>query len=92
MSRSLATALQRVLLPAGLPDVAGWAMAALYEPAGEAVLVGGDFYDWFTLPNGHILFFVGDVSGNWSRPTSCAPDPTPPPADKSRRPSSGEDR
>jgi sigma-B regulation protein RsbU (phosphoserine phosphatase) len=63
ISHGLATALQRVLLPAGLPDVAGWAMAALYEPAGEAVLVGGDFYDWFTLPNGHILFFVGDVSG-----------------------------
>jgi sigma-B regulation protein RsbU (phosphoserine phosphatase) len=52
-----------MLLPAGLPDVAGWAMATMYEPAGEAVLVGGDFYDWFTLPNGHILFFVGDVSG-----------------------------
>ncbi|SDY02067.1 Stage II sporulation protein E (SpoIIE) [Modestobacter sp. DSM 44400] len=52
-----------MLLPAGLPDVPDWAMAALYEPAGEAVLVGGDFYDWFTLPNGHILFFVGDVSG-----------------------------
>lgn len=63
MSHSLASALQRVLLPAGMPDVTGWAMAALYEPAGDAVLVGGDFYDWFTLPNGHVLFFVGDVSG-----------------------------
>ncbi len=38
-------------------------MATLYEPAGDTVLVGGDFYDWFTLPNGHVLFFVGDVSG-----------------------------
>jgi serine phosphatase RsbU (regulator of sigma subunit) len=63
MSHDLATALQRMLLPAGMPDVADWAMAALYEPAGEVVLVGGDFYDWFTLPNGHVLFFVGDVSG-----------------------------
>lgn len=59
----LAAALQRMLLPAGLPEVAGWSFAALYEPAGDAVLVGGDFYDWFSLPNGRVLFFVGDVSG-----------------------------
>ncbi len=59
----VAAALQRVLLPPGLPEVASWGMATLYEPAGETVLVGGDFYDWFTLPNGHVLFFVGDVSG-----------------------------
>ena len=60
---SLAAALQRMLLPAGLPEVAGWSVAALYQPAGDAVLVGGDFYDWFSLPNGKVLFFVGDVSG-----------------------------
>lgn len=59
----MAAALQRVLLPASLPKVDSWALATLYEPAGEAVLVGGDFYDWFTLPNGRVLFFVGDVSG-----------------------------
>ncbi len=59
----MAAALQRVLLPPGLPDVEGWAMATLYEPAGEAVLVGGDFYDWVTLPNGHLVFMLGDVSG-----------------------------
>jgi serine phosphatase RsbU (regulator of sigma subunit) len=59
----VATALQRVLLPPELPDVPGWAMATLYEPAGETVLVGGDFYDWFVLPNGHVLVVVGDVSG-----------------------------
>lgn len=61
--RTVAAALQRVLLPPGLPQLAGWGMATLYEPAGEAVLVGGDFYDWFSLPNGHVLFLVGDVSG-----------------------------
>jgi anti-sigma regulatory factor (Ser/Thr protein kinase) len=59
----VAAALQRVLLPASLPKMDAWALATLYEPAGEAVLVGGDFYDWFTLPNGRVLFFVGDVSG-----------------------------
>ena len=59
----LAAMLQRVLLPPGLPDIQSWAVAALYQPAGEAVLVGGDFYDWFTLRNGRVLFLVGDVSG-----------------------------
>lgn len=59
----LAAALQRILLPAALPELPGWSVAALYEPAGDAVLVGGDFYDWFSLPNGRVLFFVGDVSG-----------------------------
>lgn len=62
-AHGLVAELQRMLLPPELPDIAGWAMATLYEPAGETVLVGGDFYDWFTLPNGHVLFFVGDVSG-----------------------------
>ncbi len=61
--RGLSEALQEVLLPRGLPDVEGWATATLYEPAGEAVLVGGDFYDWFTLPSGNALFVIGDVSG-----------------------------
>lgn len=61
--RSVAAALQQALLPTGLPEIDGWAVATLYEPAGEAVLVGGDFYDWFTLPNGNVLFFLGDVSG-----------------------------
>jgi sigma-B regulation protein RsbU (phosphoserine phosphatase) len=61
--RAVATALQRVLLPPGLPEIDGWAVATLYEPAGNDVLVGGDFYDWFVLPNGHVLFFIGDVSG-----------------------------
>lgn len=60
---ALAATLQRMLLPAGLPEVAGWSFAALYQPAGDAVLVGGDFYDWFNLPNGRVLFCVGDVSG-----------------------------
>ncbi len=61
--RNLAEALQRVLLPPGLPELPGWAAATLYEPAGRDMLIGGDFYDWFRLPNGHLLFFLGDVSG-----------------------------
>ncbi len=33
---------------------------AFLRPARE---VGGDFYDFFELPNGHLCFTVGDVSG-----------------------------
>jgi serine phosphatase RsbU (regulator of sigma subunit) len=59
----VAAALQRVLLPPALPEIESWALATLYEPAGEAVMVGGDFYDWFRLPDGRVVFFIGDVSG-----------------------------
>lgn len=52
-----------MLLPPGLPDIEGWSVAALYEPAGEAVLVGGDFYDWFTMPDGRMVLLFGDVAG-----------------------------
>ena len=58
-----ATALQRVLLPTGLPEIEDWAVSTLYEPGGEGVLVGGDFYDWFTMPNGKVVLVIGDVSG-----------------------------
>lgn len=55
----VAAVLQRVLLPR-LPDVAGPAMATLYQPAGDAGLVDRDFCDWPPLSNGPVPFFVGD--------------------------------
>ncbi len=39
--------LQRSLLPKRLPDLPGWEFAAYYQPAQS---LGGDFYDFFTLP------------------------------------------
>lgn len=58
-----AEALERALLPAKLPDIPGWSIATLYEPAGDQVLVGGDFYDWFCRPDGSFAFLLGDVAG-----------------------------
>ncbi len=52
--------LQRHLLPARLPAVEGLDLAARFEPARE---IGGDFYDFFTLPRGRLAIQVGDVSG-----------------------------
>ena len=60
--RIAATALQRSLLPSALPAVPGMEIAARYVP-GRGV-VGGDWYDVFTLPAGQLCVTVGDVAGS----------------------------
>jgi serine phosphatase RsbU (regulator of sigma subunit) len=60
--RIAATALQRSLLPSALPTVPGIQVAARYVP-GRGV-VGGDWYDVFTLPSGELCVVVGDVAGS----------------------------
>jgi phosphoserine phosphatase RsbU/P len=60
--QTLATTLQRTLVPSALPDVPGLELAALYHTA-SADLVGGDFYDIFHLADGRWAFFLGDVCG-----------------------------
>ena len=60
--RAAVTALQRSLVPSALPAVAGADLAARYVP-GSGV-VGGDWYDVFTLPSGQLCVTVGDVSGS----------------------------
>jgi serine phosphatase RsbU (regulator of sigma subunit) len=62
VERAAATALQHSLLPARLPDVAGFEFAARYIPAGSGQ-VGGDWYDVFGLPSGSLCIVVGDVVG-----------------------------
>jgi len=62
VSRAAATTLQRSLLPAKLPDVPGLEFATRYAPGGGGE-VGGDWYDVFDLPSGHIYVVVGDVVG-----------------------------
>ncbi|MEU6105899.1 PP2C family protein-serine/threonine phosphatase [Streptomyces flaveolus] len=60
----LAIALQRGMLPADMPDVPGFHLAARYSPAYAGLNVGGDWYDAFTLPDGRIGLSVGDVQGH----------------------------
>jgi serine phosphatase RsbU (regulator of sigma subunit) len=55
-------ALQRSLIPSALPAVAGTEMAGRYVP-GSGV-VGGDWYDVFTLPSGELCVVIGDVAGS----------------------------
>jgi sigma-B regulation protein RsbU (phosphoserine phosphatase) len=56
------TALQQSLLPSALPVVKGAELAARYVP-GQGV-VGGDWYDVFTLPSGELGVVIGDVAGS----------------------------
>lgn len=60
----VAETLQDVFLPHRLPEVAGIQFDALYVGAERDALVGGDWYDAVELPDGRILFSIGDVTGH----------------------------
>lgn len=55
-----ARAVQQVLIPAAIPDIAGFGIETVYKPAGE---VGGDFFQIMALDTGGVLLVIGDVSG-----------------------------
>ena len=61
--RRIAQELQRALLPKRLPDVAGVALGARYEPGENGTAVGGDWYDAIALPSGRVALAIGDVVG-----------------------------
>ncbi|HKF50366.1 MAG TPA: SpoIIE family protein phosphatase [Terracidiphilus sp.] len=55
-----ARAVQQVLVPEEIPTIPGFAIEAVYHPAGE---VGGDFFQIIPAASGGVLVVVGDVSG-----------------------------
>ena len=55
----VARLIQQTLLPKEIPEIAGWRLAAYYQPARE---VGGDFYDFFQFPDGRLGLVVADVT------------------------------
>jgi sigma-B regulation protein RsbU (phosphoserine phosphatase) len=59
----LGAALQVSVLPPPLPDIAGLDLAGLYRPAGDALEIGGDFYDVFEIRPRTWLVAIGDVCG-----------------------------
>jgi sigma-B regulation protein RsbU (phosphoserine phosphatase) len=65
VSAELAAAelLERSLLPARVADQPGLEMSARYLTPKDHV-VGGDWYDVFTLPSGQLWLVTGDVSGH----------------------------
>lgn len=56
----LARRIQQSMLPRQLPTVPGWQFNVQYQPARE---VGGDFYDFLSLPDGRLWLAIGDVTG-----------------------------
>lgn len=55
----LAREIQQTFLPDQIPDIPGWGMDVRWETARQ---VGGDFYDYFLLPDGRLAFIIADVS------------------------------
>ncbi|WP_075732381.1 SpoIIE family protein phosphatase [Streptomyces acidiscabies] len=60
---AISQALQRSLLPPGLPEIDGVEVDVIYRAAGEGNEVGGDFYDVFPISDGAYGFAIGDVCG-----------------------------
>jgi serine phosphatase RsbU (regulator of sigma subunit) len=62
----LALRLQRAIMPADvhLFETAGVDIAVRYRPAQAGYLVAGDWYDALQLPDGELLFVVGDIAGH----------------------------
>src|SRR3954449_4144188 len=58
-----AETLQRALLPAQLPELAGFELVVRYMPSDARDHAGGDWYDAFKLPDGRFGIVIGDVGG-----------------------------
>jgi hypothetical protein len=56
----VARRIQQELLPEATPELDGWEVTSYYKPARE---VGGDFYDFLELEDGHLGIVVGDATG-----------------------------
>jgi serine phosphatase RsbU (regulator of sigma subunit) len=55
-----AVGIQRNLLPVRPPEVPGYELDAYLE---SCYAVGGDLFDFHRMPDGRLLFLIGDVSG-----------------------------
>jgi sigma-B regulation protein RsbU (phosphoserine phosphatase) len=53
--------IQRSLLPSELPDIPAVDLAAHYQTSQRA---GGDYYDFFPMPDNHWGIFIADVAGH----------------------------
>jgi serine phosphatase RsbU (regulator of sigma subunit) len=56
----VARSIQQASLPKEVPELEGWQITPFYQPARE---VGGDFYDFLELEDGHQGLVVGDATG-----------------------------
>lgn len=63
-TKRVAETLQDIFLPKGLPNKPDLRFDAIYLPAEKDALVGGDWFDAFEVPDGRIVFSIGDVAGH----------------------------
>ena len=63
-ARDAAKRFQESALPRAMPQTKGLHFDGLYRPADSSLLIGGDWYDAFSLPDGRIGISVGDVAGH----------------------------
>lgn len=61
--KNIAETLQKSFLPADLPQIPGYELAARYRAALTEAEVGGDFYDVFSVGPNLTALLVADVSG-----------------------------
>jgi phosphoserine phosphatase RsbU/P len=57
----LAREVQHGFLPDKRPEIAGYEFSDYYQPTAE---VGGDYFDYITLPDGRVAVIVADVVGH----------------------------
>ncbi len=57
----MASEIQKNLLPQTYPKINGYKFSVKYKPSQD---IGGDFYDFITLPNGNIGVAFADVAGH----------------------------
>lgn len=62
--RRAASAFQYAAVTTDLPKIPGFRLNALYETGRSEALVGGDWYDAFSLDDGRLIVTVGDVMGS----------------------------
>ncbi len=55
----LAREIQQTFLPSQIPPMPGWEMDVRWNTARQ---VGGDFYDYFLMPDGRLAIVIADVS------------------------------
>ncbi|MDQ2991427.1 MAG: hypothetical protein M3R30_01230, partial [Candidatus Eremiobacteraeota bacterium] len=62
--RKISLTFQSAALATELPHIEGLRFDAVYEAAQAEALVGGDWYDAFTVADGRIVLSIGDVAGS----------------------------
>jgi serine phosphatase RsbU (regulator of sigma subunit)/anti-sigma regulatory factor (Ser/Thr protein kinase) len=62
--RKVTQRFQQAALPRLLPRVPGLTFGAYYRPGMDEAQVGGDWYDALQLPDGRVVFSIGDVCGS----------------------------